>query len=114
MRILVSLKNACFQSPDTMNKFLKTLKSWVYPVTLLTLISIYAIYVTIQSLIIAFTHDHTAAIYAAVVIPITILILLLYVLDRVLIKKIAYFKLLIGEIVIVGIFYALIVFKIIT
>jgi len=97
-----------------MNKFLKILNAWVYPVTLLTLISIYAIYVTIQSLIIAFTHDHTAAIYAAVVIPITILILLLYVLDRVLIKKIAYFKLLIGEIVIVGIIYALIVFKIIT
>ena len=97
-----------------MNKFLKILKSWVYPITLLTLISIYAIYVTVQSLIIAFTHDHTAAIYAAVVIPITILILLLYVLDRVLIKKIAYFKLLIGEIVIVGIIYTLIVFKIIT
>lgn len=97
-----------------MNKFLKILKSWVYPVTLLTLISIYAIYVTFQSLIIAFTQDHTAAIYAAVVIPITILILLLYVLDRVLIKKIAYFKLLIGEIMIVGIIYTLIVFKIIT
>lgn len=97
-----------------MNKFLKILKGWVYPVTLLTLISIYAIYVTFQSLIIAFTQDHTAAIYAAVVIPITILILLLYVLDRVLIKKIAYFKLLIGEIMIVGIIYTLIVFKIIT
>ena len=94
-----------------MNKFLKTLKSWVYPVTLLTLISLYAIYVSIQSLIIAFTNDHTAAIYAAVVIPITIVILLLYVLDRILIKKIDYFKLLIGEIVIVAIIYALIVFN---
>lgn len=96
-----------------MKKLLKILKSWVYPVTLLTLIALYAIYVTIQSLIIAFTNDHTAAIYAAVVIPITIMILLLYVLDRILIKKIDYFKLLIGEIVIVAIVYALIVFKII-
>lgn len=95
-----------------MNKFLKTLKSWVYPVTLLTVISLYAIYVTIQSLIITFTHEHTAAIYVAVVIPITIGILLLYVLDRILLKKVAYFKLLIGEIVIVGIIYALIVFNI--
>lgn len=84
-----------------------------YPVTLLTLISIYAIYVTVQSLIIAFTHDHTAAIYAAVVIPITLVILLFYVLDRILVKKINYFYLLIGEIVIAAIIYALIVFKIV-
>lgn len=95
-----------------MNKFLKILKSLVYPVTLLTLISLYAIYVSIQSLIIAYTHDHTAAIYAAVVIPITLIILLFYALDRVLIKKIPYFKLVIGEIVIVAIIYALIVLKI--
>jgi len=95
-----------------MNKFLKILKSLVYPVTLLTLISLYAIYVSIQSLIIAYTHDHTTAIYAAVVIPITLIILLFYALDRVLIKKIPYFKLVIGEIVIVAIIYALIVLKI--
>lgn len=91
---------------------MKILKSWVYPVTLLTVISLYAIYVSIQSLIIAFTHDHTAAIYAAVVIPITVGILLLYVLERILIKRIDYFKLLIGEIVIAGIIYTLIVFNI--
>ena len=95
-----------------MNKFLKILKSLVYPITLLTLISLYAIYVSIQSLIIAYTHDHTTAIYAAVVIPITLIILLFYALDRVLIKKIPYFKLVIGEIVIVAIIYALIVLKI--
>ena len=95
-----------------MKKFLKILKNLVYPVTLLTLISIYAIYVTIQSLIIAYTHDHTAAIYPAVVIPITLIILMFYALDRVLIKKIPYFKLIIGEIVIVAIIYALIVFNI--
>lgn len=95
-----------------MKKLLKILKNLVYPITLLTLISIYAIYVTIQSLIIAYTHDHTAAIYAAVVIPITLVILMFYALDRVLIKKIPYFKLIIGEIVIVAIIYALIVFNI--
>lgn len=110
---MVTLKNDGFKLPYVMNKFMKILKSWVYPVTLLTVISLYAIYVTIQSLIIAYTHDHTAAIYAAVVIPITIGILLLYVLDRILIKKIAYFKLVIGEIVIVVIIYALIVFKVV-
>ena len=88
------------------------LKRLVYPVTLLTLIALYAIYVSIQALIIAYTHDHTAAIYAAVVIPITLMILLLYALDRILIKKIAYFKLVIGEIVIVAILYALIVLKV--
>jgi hypothetical protein len=97
---------------EYMIKVFKILKSLVYPVTLLTLIAIYAIYVSIQALIISFTHDHTAAIYAAVVIPITLMILLLYVLDRILIKKIPYFKLLIGEFVIVAIIYALIVFKI--
>ena len=85
----------------------------VYPVTLLTLIALFAIYVSIQALIIAYTHDHTAAIYAAVVIPITLMILLLYALDRILIKRIAYFKLVIGEIVIVAILYALIVLKVI-
>ena len=83
-----------------MKKLLKILKNLVYPVTLLTLISLYAIYVTIQSLIIAYTNDHTAAIYAAVVIPITLIILMFYVLDRVLIKKMAYYKIMLAEIAI--------------
>ena len=96
-----------------MKNWKQKLINLVYPVTLLTLIALYAIYVTIQSLIIAFTHDHTAAIYAAVVIPITILILLLYVLDRILVKKMNYFYLLIGEIVFAALIYALIVFKIV-
>lgn len=72
----------------------------VWPITPFTLLTIASIIISIQALIIAFTNDHTAAIYAAVVIPITLFIILLYVIDRLLISKISYLKIIIAEVII--------------
>lgn len=86
-----------------MARFKKILKQLVYPITFLTLVTLFSIIVTIDAVYIAFTNDPTAAIYAAITIPITLFIICLYVIDRVLVKRIPYHKLMIGEIV-VGIF----------
>jgi len=87
--------------------FKKILKNLVFPVTLLTIITILSIVMTILALHIAFTNDHTAAIYAAIAIPLTLILIFLYIIDRLLIKRIPYYKVMIGEIAI-GIFIFLI------
>lgn len=79
--------------------FKNKLKNLIFPITFLTIITICAIIVTIQALYVAFTNDHTAAIYTAVTIPITLIIIFFYVIDRLLIKKVSYLKLMIGEFV---------------
>lgn len=83
--------------------FKKALKNLVFPVTLLTVITFLSILTTIQALYISFTNDHTAAIYAAIAIPVTLILIFLYIIDRVLIRKVSYYKLMLGEIAI-GIF----------
>lgn len=83
--------------------FKKVLKNLVFPVTLLTVITLLSLFVTIQALYISFTNDHTAAIYAAIAIPVTLILIFLYIIDRVLIRKVSYYKLMLGEIA-VGIF----------
>jgi len=80
--------------------FKSKLRNLIFPITFLTVITICAIIVTIQALYIAFTNDHTAAIYAAITIPITLVIIFFYVIERLLIKKVSYLKLMIGEFVI--------------
>lgn len=80
-----------------MKKLLQTL---ILPVTLLTVIIFLSIIITIYFLYVAFTHSPESAIYAAVSVPITIVLGLLYTLDRYLVKKIAYYKLNIGELII--------------
>lgn len=81
-------------------KFKTLLKSLVFPITLLTIISFLSILISIHALYVAFTKD---PIYAFLVIPITIFLIILYILDRFLIKKVAYSKLMLGELII-GIF----------
>ncbi len=81
-----------------MEKFKKILKGLFFPVTLLTIITILSIIITIQAIYIAFTNDHTAAIYAAITIPITVFLIFLYIIDRVLIKRVAYYKMMLAEI----------------
>jgi hypothetical protein len=84
-------------------KFKKTLKNLVFPITLLSIITFSGIIISIYALYISFTNDHTAAIYAAIAIPVTVFLIFLYIIDRLLIKKVPYYKLMIGEITI-GIF----------
>ena len=74
--------------------FRTRLKSFVFPVTLLTIMTFLGILISIQALYVAYTKD---PIYAAIVIPITLFLLVLYILDRFLIKRLAYYKLMIGE-----------------
>ncbi|MFO8146262.1 MAG: hypothetical protein R6U03_02615 [Gillisia sp.] len=81
-----------------MEKFKKILKNLVFPVTLLTIITFFSLLITILALYIAFTNDHTAAIYAAISIPITVILMFLYIIDRMLIKKVSYYKVILGEI----------------
>jgi len=76
------------------------IKKIFYPFTLLTLISIISVLLTIYSFYVAATNDHTASIYAAIAIPITLFIIFLYIIDRFLITKISYAKLMFGEVVI--------------
>ena len=76
------------------------IKNSIFPITILTVITICALIVTIQALYIALTNDHTAVIYAAVTIPITLIVIFLYVIDRIVVKKVSYLKLMIGEFVI--------------
>lgn len=83
-----------------MRKFIKIIKNLFYPVTLLTVIVLFSIILTVQALIIALTNDHTAAIYLAVLAPITLLATLIYLVDRWLIKKVKYYQLMLGEIII--------------
>ncbi|WP_431161622.1 hypothetical protein [Flagellimonas beolgyonensis] len=78
----------------------KLLKKLILPVTLLTVITLLSIIITIYFLYVAFTHAPESAIYAAVSIPITIVLGLLYTLDRYLVKKVAYYKLNMGELII--------------
>lgn len=66
---------------------LKTLKSWYYPVTPLTVIAPISIIFAIYTIYLGLTLESPAIIYPIVVVPIAALIVGLYVLDRFLIKK---------------------------
>lgn len=83
-----------------MGKFKKILKNLVFPITLLTVITLLSLIISIYALYIAFSNDHTAAIYAAISIPITGGLIFFYLIDRWLIKRVSYLKLMLGEITI--------------
>lgn len=83
-----------------MAKLKTVIKNLIFPITFLTAITICSVIVSIQALYIAFTNDDTAAIYTAVTIPITLVIIFFYALERLLIKKISYLKMMIGELLI--------------
>ena len=83
-----------------MIKFIRILKKIIFPITLLTLVTIVSIIVTINAIYITLTNNNETAIYAAVMIPITLVFIALYIADRLLIKRVSYVKLILGEIVI--------------
>ncbi|MFC2110703.1 hypothetical protein ACFLSU_09060, partial [Bacteroidota bacterium] len=85
-------------------KFKKALKDFVFPITLLTIITFIGIIVSFHALYIAFTTD---PIYAVIVIPITIFLIFFYIIDRFLVKKVSYYKLIIGEIIIGIVIYVI-------
>ena len=82
---------------------LKTLKSWFYPVTPLTIVTPFSIAIAIYAIYLGFTLESPAIIYPIIVVPITALIVGLYVLDRFLVKKhVPYYLLLIAELVLLA------------
>lgn len=82
---------------------LKTLKSWLYPVTPLTVVTPFSIVIAIYAIYLGFTLESPAIIYPIIVVPITALIVGLYVLDRFLIKKLfSYYIIIIAELVLLA------------
>ena len=82
---------------------LKTLKSWLYPVTPLTVVTPFSIVIAIYAIYLGLTLESPAIIYPIIVVPITALIVGLYVLDRILIKiKFSYYVLIIAELVLLA------------
>lgn len=81
------------------------LKKLVFPITLMGVVALAGIILSIQALYVAFTNDHTAAIYAAVIIPLTLFAFALYAVDRILINKVSYLKLNLFELLVLVILY---------
>ncbi len=85
------------------------LRRLIFPITLMGLVALAGIILSIQALYIAFTNDHTAAIYAAVIIPLTLFAFALYALDRILIKRMSYLKLNLLELIVLVVLYLLLI-----
>jgi hypothetical protein len=81
---------------------LKKLKSWFYPVTPLTVVTPLSIVFAIYTIYLGFTLESPAIIYPIIVVPITGLIVGLYVLDRFLLKLFSYYILMMAELVILA------------
>jgi hypothetical protein len=81
---------------------LKILKSWFYPITPLTVVMPFSIVFAIYTIYLGFTLESPAIIYPIIVVPITGLIIGLYVLDRYLIKVFSYYILIIVEFVLLA------------
>lgn len=88
-----------------MVKLKAQLKKLVFPITLMGVVALAGIILSIQALYVAFTNDHTAAIYAAVIIPLTLFAFTLYAVDRILINKVSYLKLNLFELLVLVILY---------
>ncbi|GAB2780971.1 hypothetical protein [Salinimicrobium soli] len=79
---------------------LKKLKSWFYPVTPLTVVTPFSIVIAIYAIYLGFTVESPAIIFPIIVVPVTLLIAILYALDRFLIKnQVSYYIVLIAELV---------------
>jgi hypothetical protein len=83
-----------------MFRFIKILKRVIFPITLLTIVTLLSIIIAINSLYVVLINNGEGSLYAAVAFPIALFLILLYALDRLLIKKISYTKLMLAEMVI--------------
>lgn len=96
---------------NLMVKFIRILKSIIFPVTLFTVVTTISVIIAINAIYIMYTNDGESAIYAAVMIPITLLSICLYIIDRLLIKKISYIKLMLGEAVFIALAFLIFLYK---
>ncbi|WMI66004.1 hypothetical protein RBH94_02325 [Aestuariibaculum sp. YM273] len=84
---------------------LKRLKSWVYPVTPFTIVTLLGIAVAIQSIYIGLTYESPMILYPIMVIPIVVFIFAMYVLDRFFIKSTPYHIIFVIELVLCTVGY---------
>ncbi|GAA4810117.1 hypothetical protein [Litoribaculum gwangyangense] len=94
-----------------MLKLIRILKSFIFPVTIFTILTLIGVIMTINAVYIMYANNSESAIYSAIIIPITISIIGLYILDRLLLKKISYIKLMIGEIVFIVITFFIFIYQ---
>ena len=80
--------------------FRNFLKSLVWPVTPLTLLTVTAIVITAWEWIIYFTDKPSEALVVAITTALTVVTLTLYVIDRLFVRVLSYRKLVLGEIVV--------------
>ncbi|MCR8666532.1 hypothetical protein NO995_02485 [Aestuariibaculum sp. M13] len=78
---------------------LKKLKSWFYPVTPFTIVTILGIVIAIQSIYIGLTYESPMILYPIMVIPIVVFIFVMYVLDRFFIKSTPYYIIFVIELI---------------
>jgi hypothetical protein len=83
-----------------MTKKLTFLKNLIMPVTPMTVITIAALMAIIWAFVVL-VREPSAALYAAVITPITLGCLALYVIDRILIIRFPYYKMVMGEIIVI-------------
>lgn len=89
-------------------KFKTILKRLFFPMTLLTFLVIGSVFLVVNALYIWITQGGETAIYPAVTIPIMLFFIGLYFVDRWLINKITYVKIMIGEgLILVGVLFFL-------
>lgn len=69
----------------------------LYPVTVLTVITFLSILVSVYAMYLGFTLESPAIIYPIVAVPIAVLLVLLYAVERHVVKKLSYLKLMAGE-----------------
>jgi len=82
-------------------KLFKFLKDLVYPVTPLTVLTLASLLITFYTLIIVLRSPPEAVIYISVVGALTLILVLFYIIERKLVKVFAYYKVVIGEIIII-------------
>lgn len=71
--------------------FLKILKKLLFPITLLTVLSIICLFVILEAFYLSFSSQNPfSSFYLAIVFPVTMVVWGLYIMDRLLLKKINY------------------------
>lgn len=79
--------------------FLKMLKKFIFPITLLSILSILSVVILTEALYLNFTSPNLfSGFYISIVTPIAIGIWILFILERVLLRKIAYKIIILSEI----------------
>jgi hypothetical protein len=82
---------------NPLNRINKMLKKLIFPVTPLVVITALSIIFTIWAVIIVFTSGPTAALIGAIAAAINLVIIVLYIIDRMLVRKIEFKTVVLGE-----------------